>query len=68
MDTPYVIEPEKLYNEKWILNFLQIEHETLIKNYIKLNRLRCLKRGNNYYFPGQWLIDDLITFGTEVEK
>ncbi len=68
MDTPYVIEPNKLYNEKWMLNFLGIGHETLLKNYINKDLLRYRKIGNNYYFLGQWIIDDFVTFGEAIEK
>lgn len=68
MDTPYVIEPNRLYNEKWMLNFLGIGHETLVKNYLTADRIRFIKVGNNYYFPGQWIIDDILTFATEIEK
>lgn len=67
-DTPYVIEPNKLYNEKWMLNFLGIKHETFLKNYINTNRLRYCKVGNNLYFLGQWIIDDIITITVEVES
>ncbi len=64
-DSPYQIEPNKGYNHHFLMAFLGINRDTLVKDYIKPEKIRFEKRGRSYFFLGQWLIDDILNCGGE---